>query len=101
MKELLPPPRFERTLIRVMLAGVWLSACLLSVGLALRLALGRSSDGDALLHAGLLTLMGTPVLRIVMSIAEALRERDWFWLWSTIAVVLVLAGTVWYSFLKV
>jgi uncharacterized membrane protein len=100
VKELLPPPRFERTLTRVMLAGVWLSACLLTVGLALRLLLGRS-EGDALLHAGLLTLMGTPVLRIVMSIAEAARERDWFWLWSTIAVVVVLSGTVWYSFAKV
>ena len=98
MKDLTLPPRFERTLLRVMLAGVWLSAGLLTCGLALRLVLGRSSEGDALLQAGLLTLMGTPVIRVVMSVGEALRERDWFWFWSTIAVIVVLTGTVWYSF---
>jgi uncharacterized membrane protein len=97
VKDLTLPPRFERTLVHVMLAGVWLSAGLLSCGLALRLVLERSSEGDALLQAGLLTLMGTPVIRVVMSVGEAMRERDWFWMWSTIAVILVLAGTVWYS----
>jgi len=96
VKDLTLPPRFERTLVRVMLAGVWLSAGLLTCGLALRLVLGHSS-GDALLRAGLLTLMGTPVIRVVMSVGEAIRERDWFWMWSTIAVIVVLAGTVWYS----
>ena len=41
--------------------------------------------------------MATPMVRVVLSIAEALRRRDWFWLWSTAAVVVVLLGTVAYS----
>ena len=41
--------------------------------------------------------MATPVLRVVLSVAEAVRQRDWFWLWTTIAVAIVLAGTVAYS----
>ena len=90
-------PAFERLLVRVMLTGVWLSAAFLSVGLVLLLATRWSPQGHALLNVGLLTLMATPVLRVVLSVAEAMRQRDWFWLWSTAAVALVLGGTVAYS----
>jgi uncharacterized membrane protein len=90
-------PPFERTLLRIMLIGVWLSAALLSVGLAARLVRGRSPGGDALLSVGLIVLMATPALRVVVSIVEAIRQRDWFWLWTTLAVALVLTGTVVYS----
>jgi uncharacterized membrane protein len=81
-----------------MLSGVWLSAVALTAGLVLLLAFTRSSNGDLLLRAGLLMLMATPVFRIALSIGEAVRQRDWFWLWTTIAVVVVLTGTVVYSF---
>jgi uncharacterized membrane protein len=88
---------FERTLSRLMLAGVWLSAFSLTLGLTLLLAFTQSAAGDVLLRVGLLVLMATPVLRIALSVVEAVRQRDWFWLWSTIAVVVVLTGTVIYS----
>lgn len=80
-----------------MLGGVWVSSVLLAVGLLLGLA-GRSMDGETLLRSGLLCLMATPVLRVALSMLEALRLRDYFWLWSTVAVVVVLVGTVVYSF---
>ena len=80
-----------------MLIGVWLSAAFLSAGLAVRLLRGRLPGGDALLSVGLLVLMSTPVLRLVVSVVEAIRQRDWFWLWTTLAVALVLTGTVVYS----
>lgn len=89
--------RFERSLTRVMLAGVWMSAALLTLGLTVLLIYGPSGAGDMLLRAGLITLMGTPVLRVLLSVTEALRQRDWFWIWNTAAVVLVLAGTIAYS----
>ena len=89
--------RFERTLVRAMLAGVWISSILLSAGLALLLFARASSASDDLLRWGLLVLMATPVLRVVLSIAEATRQRDWFWLWTTVAVAVILAGTVAYS----
>ena len=97
MNSITPPARFERTLTRVMLGGVWVSSVLLAVGLLLALA-GRSTEGETLLRSGLLCLMATPVLRVALSILEALRLRDYFWLWSTVAVVVVLVGTVVYSF---
>jgi uncharacterized membrane protein len=83
-------------LMRVMLAGVWFSSGFLSVGLAL-LLLSRPSQAEGLLRNGLFILMATPVLRVVLSVAEAVRQRDWFWLWTTVAVAIVLAGTVAYS----
>lgn len=88
---------FERTVARLMLAGVWVSAACLAAGLVSLLVWQRSNNGDALLRAGLFILMATPVLRVVLSVAEALRQRDWFWLWTTVAVALILTGTVIYS----
>lgn len=90
-------PAFERTVTRLMLAGVWVSAVCLAAGLASLLLWQRSLHGDALLRAGLFLLMATPVLRVMLSVAEAVRQRDWFWLWTTIAVALILTGTVFYS----
>lgn len=97
MNGIAPPARFERTLARIMLGGVWASSALLAVGLVLVLT-GRATQGETLLRIGLLCLMVTPMLRVALSIVESLRLRDYFWLWSTIAVVLVLAGTIAYSF---
>lgn len=91
------PPAFERTLMRLMLAGVWLSSLVLALGLALLFLTARQPQATALLRAGLLIVMATPVLRVIMSMAEAVRQRDWFWLWATGAVALILTGTVAYS----
>ncbi len=92
-----PLPAFERLLVRVMLTGVLVSTSMLSAGLVLLLAAPASPGGHQLLNAGLLILMATPVVRIVLSVAEAWRRHDWFWLWSTTAVVIVLMGTLAYS----
>jgi uncharacterized membrane protein len=90
-------PAFERLLVRVMLAGVLVSTAVLAAGLVLLLAAPPSQLGLQLLNAGLIVLMATPVVRVVLSVAEALRRHDWFWLWSTVAVVVVLLGTLAYS----
>ena len=90
-------PGFERVLIRAMLTGVLSSTALLSAGLVWLLLSPASSPGHQLLNVGLLLLMATPVVRVLLSIAEALRRRDWFWLWTTAAVVVVLLGTLAYS----
>ena len=90
-------PPFERALARAMLGGVWLSAAVLAVGLLLALARPHTQDGELLLRGGLVLLMATPVLRVVLSVAEAIRRRDWFWLWTTLAVAVVLSGTLAYS----
>lgn len=81
----------------MMLTGVLLSTAILSAGLVWLLVSPSSSAGQDFLDAGLVILMATPVVRVVLSIAEALRRRDWFWLWTTAAVVIVLLGTLTYS----
>jgi uncharacterized membrane protein len=88
---------FELLLVRVILTGVWLSTAVLSTGLVLLLSRPPSQAGYRFLNVGLLILMSTPVVRLLLSVAEAIRERDWFWLSCTIAVVIVLSGTVAYS----
>ena len=88
---------FERTLVRAMIAGVSTSSVLLAAGLALLLFSRAVGAADTLLRWGLLVLMATPVLRVMLSIAEAIRQRDWFWFWTTVAVAVILGGTVAYS----
>ena len=91
-----PTPALERTLLRLLTAGVWLSAGFLLSGLVL-LLLGVDQAANGLLHIGLIVLMVTPVLRVVLSAGEAFGQRDWFGLWTTLAVAAVLAGTAAYS----
>ncbi|MGB2715540.1 MAG: DUF1634 domain-containing protein [Vicinamibacterales bacterium] len=88
---------FERTLAYVMLTGVWLSAACLALALSALLIAPRLTTAEALLRIGLIILMATPVMRVVLSVVEAIRRRDWFWLWTTIAVTLILVGTMLYS----
>jgi uncharacterized membrane protein len=86
--------RLERQLGRVLGTGVRVSAALLGAGLVLFLAGVVPSVAGALLHAGLVALMVTPMLRVVISVVEYARARDWFYLATTSAVLLVLVGTV-------
>jgi len=47
------------------------------------------------LDAGLVVLMGTPVLRVAVSAVAYLRARDWFFVATTLAVLAVLLGAIW------
>lgn len=85
----------ESLLARLMLAGVTLSAISLAGGLALWLS-GRQAT--RLLDAGLITLLATPMLRVVVSFLEAIRMRDWFFVGATLTVVLLLSASLILSF---
>ena len=86
-----PLTRLERHLGRLLLAGVLASAACLAVGLVLTFA-GRSAG--AILTTGLVLLMATPILRVIVSIVEYVRMRDWLFVAVTLFVLLVLAGTM-------
>src|SRR5688500_19739052 len=73
----------ERLLGRLMLIGVTISGVSLATGLVLWLTSGR---GTRLLEVGLIALMGTPMLRVAVSLIEAVRRRDWFFVGATLAV---------------
>jgi uncharacterized membrane protein len=80
-----------------MLAGVWTSSVCLALALSASLISPRFAWAQTLLRVGLVILMATPVMRVVLSVVEAIRQQDWFWLWTTIAVTLILTGTMIYS----
>lgn len=87
-------PDLEHQLGLVLRAGVSVSAALLGAGLLLTLAGLWPGARAWLLHVGLLVLMATPILRVAVSATEYLRQRDWFFFTTSVAILLVLATTV-------
>jgi hypothetical protein len=41
--------------------------------------------------------MGTPMARVLISCAEYVRERDWFFAFNAFGVLVVLAVTIWHA----
>jgi uncharacterized membrane protein len=91
-----PPPltRLERHLGRLLVTGVIVSAFLLAGGLALWLAHPDGARAVWLLNSGLVVLIATPIMRVVLSLAEYVRLREWFFVATTMAVLIELAVTV-------
>lgn len=91
-----PRARTERLLGGLLTAGVTVSALCLIAGLALTELSRLRGHGapHALLHVGLIVLMATPIARVVVSLEEELRARNWFFASVTLAVVAVLSGTL-------
>jgi uncharacterized membrane protein len=85
---------FEVLLGRTLGIGVAISTVLLALGLVLQLSVG-GPVASMLLQAGLLVLMGTPMARVLLSCLEYIRQRDWFFAVSGLAVLVVLGITVW------
>jgi uncharacterized membrane protein len=86
--------RLETDLGRLLRGGVLSSAACLAAGLALWLTQLAPSAANALLTIGLVVLMATPILRVIVSLVEYARMRDWFFVVTTLIVLLVLAGSV-------
>ena len=85
--------RLERTIGRVLRVGVTASSIALAAGLTLSLL--DAPGADWLLHIGILTLLATPVARVLVSIAEYVGDRDWtFVALTAIVLVELLASAV-------
>jgi uncharacterized membrane protein len=89
-----PLGRLERQLGRLLVGGVILSAALLAGGLGLWLGAPGHPATVWLLNAGLIALLGTPIMRVIVSLAEYVRLRDWVFAGLTVAVLAELALTV-------
>jgi uncharacterized membrane protein len=87
----------ERQLGRLLITGVLVSAACLGFGLLLYLFDSSSAAADWCLRSGLIVLMATPILRVVVSVVEYVRMRDWFFAITTIIVLAELAWTVAYA----
>jgi uncharacterized membrane protein len=87
----------EHRLGRVFVIGLTISASALAAGLIAFLLAPDARTPSLLLNGGLAILMATPLLRVVVSIAEYVRMRDWFFVVTTITVLVELTMTMLYA----
>jgi uncharacterized membrane protein len=92
--------RLERQLGLLLVTGVLLSAACLGIGLLFYLTDGTSVVADRCLRTGLIVLMATPILRVVVSVVEYVRMRDWFFVATTVIVLAELAWTLGFAFTR-
>lgn len=74
---------------RLLRLATWVSAGLLFTGLMAWLA--GAAAAPVVLHLGLLLLMATPVVRVVMALAEYVKAGDWVFAALTAIVLACLA----------
>jgi hypothetical protein len=86
--------RLEILLGRLLLGGLLTASACLTAGLALWLTQAAPSIANLFLTAGLIVLMATPILRVVVSLVEYTRMRDWFFVATTLVVLIVLFVTI-------
>ena len=92
--------RLEVVIGRLLHAGVVTSSLCLAVGLTLTIAGRFTAVAEDALVAGFLILLATPVARVVVSVVEYVRERDWSFVALTLGVLVALAGSVIVAFWK-
>ena len=84
--------RLERVISIVLRTGVVTSSVCLGVGLALTL-IGASALAQLVLNVGVIVLLATPVVRVLVSIAEYISERDWAFVMLTAIVLAEIAAS--------
>ena len=82
--------RLEVQVGRLLEAGVVVSAVALAAGLLMWMIMRDSRIASSLLSGGLIVLMLTPLARVVASLIAWARMRDWFFVWTTVMVFVVL-----------
>jgi len=78
---------------RVLRIGIQATTACLILGLALAL-MGAGRPADLLLATGLVVLLATPVARVVVSVVDYVRDRDWLFALLTLVVLLQLAASL-------
>ena len=80
----------ERILARVLRLGSIIAGVLLAVGIGAMLLTGASQH--RLITAGLITLLLTPVLRVLVAAVVFCKERDWLFALFCLVVLCALAA---------
>jgi uncharacterized membrane protein len=83
----------ELVLARLLRLGSLVAASLLAVGLTLML-LGQTGFAPGLITAGLLVLLGTPILRVLTAALIFVREGDWYFAFFCLVVLCALAAGI-------
>jgi uncharacterized membrane protein len=86
--------RLETTIGEVLRFGTITSSTMFAIGLVMTVVRYEPAVARLLLGAGLVILLATPPARVVVSVIEYIRERDWTFVALTLIVLLALAGSV-------
>jgi uncharacterized membrane protein len=86
--------QFEERLGLVLRIGVHASSVCLAIGLGLAVAGISPELSRVFLTIGLVTLLGTPVARVVVSVIVYTMQRDWLFTMLTMFVLLELSASV-------
>lgn len=86
--------RLELAIGTVLRLGTVASTSLFAIGLLMTVAGYRPGLARMLLETGLIILIATPAARVIVSVIEYIRERDWVFVVLTLIVLLALAGSV-------
>jgi len=79
---------------RVLRLGTATSSTCFAAGLSLMILGHGGALARVLLPAGLIILLATPAARVIVSVVEYVRERDWLFVALTLTVLLALAASV-------
>ena len=93
-RERSPMQRLETTIGEVLRFGTITSSTMFAIGLVMTVAGYQPAVAQLLLGTGLVILLATPPARVVVSVIEYMRERDWTFVVLTLIVLLALAGSV-------
>jgi uncharacterized membrane protein len=86
--------RLEQHIGTVLRVGTIASSVLFAIGLLLVLGQYAGELPRVLLTVALIVLIATPPMRVVISVIEYVRERDWTFVVLTLIVLLALAGSL-------
>jgi uncharacterized membrane protein len=86
--------RLERVIGRLLRIGVSASSVCLTAGLLMTFAGSNSAVARALLAAGIVVLLATPVVRVGISSVGYARRRDWLFVALTLVVFAELIATI-------
>ena len=86
--------RLEHAIGVVLRLGTIVSSSLFAIGLATALAGFHEALARTLLEVGLVILLATPATRVVVSVVEYVRERDWTFVVLTLIVLAALGASV-------
>jgi uncharacterized membrane protein len=86
--------RLETVIGEVLRFGTITSSTMFAIGLVMTVVTYQTAVARLLLETGLIILLATPAARVVVSVIEYIRERDWIFVVLTLIVLLALAGSV-------
>jgi uncharacterized membrane protein len=86
----------ELVLARLLRLGSSIAAVLLGAGL-FAMALGHTTFAPKLITAGLLVLLGTPVMRVIVAGMIFLKQKDWHFAIFSLVVLCAMAAGIYFG----